>query len=99
MPIFGHKRSATIAGTERHPMAMQNIIAAVVVLVLGSLLSAGSPTPATAQGDISRMKAEYRRPPVPNIENRALVDLGRELFFDPRISASGKTACARVSFR
>jgi hypothetical protein len=55
MPIFGLKHSATIARIERHPMEMQNIIiAAVVVLVLASLLSAGSPTPATAQGDISR---------------------------------------------
>ena len=79
-------------------MAMRSIIAAVVALFLGGLLSAGSPTPATAQGDIARMKAEYRRPPVTNIENRALVDLGRDLFFDPRISASGKTACAGCHF-
>jgi cytochrome c peroxidase len=28
------------------------------------------------------------------VGNAALVELGRELFFDPRISASGKTACA-----
>src|SRR5262249_26093566 len=35
-----------------------------------------------------------RPPPPVAIENPALVDLGRELFFDPRISASGKTACA-----
>src|SRR5256885_4791749 len=27
-----------------------------------------------------------------SIENRALVDLGRDLFFEPHISASGKTA-------
>ena len=40
------------------------------------------------------MKAEYRRPAALPVENRALADLGRLLFWDPRISASGKTACA-----
>jgi cytochrome c peroxidase len=44
------------------------------------------------------MKSEYRRPPVSPIENQALVDLGRDLFFDPQISASGKTACAGCHF-
>jgi cytochrome c peroxidase len=40
------------------------------------------------------MKAQYRRPPPRVVENPALADLGRDLFFDPVISASGKTACA-----
>ena len=40
------------------------------------------------------MKQEYRRPPPRPIDNQALVDLGRDLFFAPQISASGKTACA-----
>jgi cytochrome c peroxidase len=40
------------------------------------------------------LKRDYRRPPPRPIENPALVNLGRELFFDPQISASGKTACA-----
>jgi cytochrome c peroxidase len=40
------------------------------------------------------MKAEYRRPPARVIGNAALVALGRDLFFDPVISASGQTACA-----
>jgi cytochrome c peroxidase len=44
--------------------------------------------------NLDQMKFEYRRPPVRNAENPALVDLGRDLFFDPVISASGKTACA-----
>lgn len=79
-------------------MAIQGITAALGALFLGSLLSAGPPTPATAQADISRMKAEYRRPPVHRVENKALVDLGRDLFFDPQISASGKTACASCHF-
>ena len=45
-------------------------------------------------GNLDQIKAEYRRPPVRAIENAALVELGRDLFFDPVISASGKTACA-----
>ena len=51
---------------------------------------------ATAQGlqDLTVLKRDYRRAPPLQVENQALVDLGRELFFDPRISASGKTACA-----
>ena len=44
------------------------------------------------------MKTEYRRPPSRTIENKALVDLGRSLFWDPRISASGKTACVECHF-
>ena len=66
--------------------------------VLGGILWAGFPTPLAAQDDIGRMKAEYRRPPAPAVENQALVNLGRDLFFDPRISASGKTACASCHF-
>jgi len=55
--------------------------------------------PAQAQGaaatpDLSALKRDYRRPPLRPIENGALVDLGHDLFFDPKISASGKTACA-----
>jgi cytochrome c peroxidase len=43
---------------------------------------------------LDQMKAHYRRPPPTAPENRALAALGRELFFDPIISASGRTACA-----
>ena len=48
--------------------------------------------------DLTRMKTEYRRPQPQPISNRALVDLGHDLFFEPRISASGKTACASCHF-
>ncbi|MGD9923763.1 MAG: cytochrome-c peroxidase [Pseudorhodoplanes sp.] len=68
--------------------------AAVIVL----LALAGDVAPAVAADgghpDIDKMKAEYRRPPARPVENAALVELGRDLFFDPVISASGKTACA-----
>ncbi len=76
---------------------MHRPLALCVTLVLLALAGPGSGT-AFADGpradDIARMKAEYRRPPARAIENAALVDLGRDLFFDPIISATGKTSCA-----
>lgn len=77
-------------------------LAFCAALVLLALAADGAATRApsadTAHGprpdDIARIKAEYRRPPPRAIENPALVQLGRDLFFDPVISASGKTACA-----
>ena len=53
---------------------------------------------AALQSDLTATKRNYRRPPPRPIKNRDLVDLGRDLFFDPRISASGKTACASCHF-
>src|SRR5262245_64126745 len=47
---------------------------------------------------LGAMKTEYKRPPPKPTENRPLVELGRSLFWDPRISASGKTACASCHF-
>jgi cytochrome c peroxidase len=59
--------------------------------------------PAEAQGRgagsaLDAIKSDYRRPPHYAVENQALVSLGRDLFFDTRISASGKTACATCHF-
>ena len=53
---------------------------------------------AQAQPDIRELNALYQRPPTRPIENGALVQLGRFLFWDSRISASGKTACATCHF-
>jgi len=53
--------------------------------------------PAPAQ-DFNAFKANYRRPAPRPVENWGLVTLGRKLFFDTRISASGKTACASCHF-
>lgn len=44
------------------------------------------------------MQREYRRPPARPIENQGLVELGRDLFFAPQLSASGKTSCASCHF-
>ena len=43
--------------------------------------------------ELNAMKADYTRPPPRPVTNQALVDLGQMLFWEPRISASGKTAC------
>jgi len=75
----------------------QRILAAVIALPWAALWLIGSLTSVAAQ-DIARMKSEYRRPPTLPVANQALVALGRELFFDPQISASGKTACASCHF-
>jgi cytochrome c peroxidase len=78
-------------------MATTRHVAALAVMAAAGLVA---PTiPALTQGagalpDLAALKRDYRRPPPRPIENRALVDLGRDLFFDPLISASGKTACA-----
>lgn len=69
------------------PHAVQAIIA---FLILGNALAfAGGAAP-----DLDAIKRAYRRPPALPVENAALADLGRALFFDPLISASGKTSCA-----
>jgi cytochrome c peroxidase len=104
MPSFGHKKTlkhCTIAvrGEETVMGSQGRIIAAVIALLaLGIPLLIVSATPVAAQGDIARMKSDYRRPPPAPVENQALVDLGRDLFFDPQISASGRTACASCHF-
>jgi cytochrome c peroxidase len=56
-----------------------------------------------AQGAGSRpsldvIKRNFQRPAPRPVENKALANIGRNLFFDPRISASGKTACASCHF-
>ena len=81
---------------DNHPGNAGNI-AASALLAAFCLVVLAPAGPADAQApprDLIALKRDYRRPPPLAVENPALVDLGRELFFDPRISASGKTACA-----
>jgi len=73
-------------------------IAAAITLPLWVLLLIAAPTLVAAQGDMARMKSDYRRPPPSTVESQVLVDLGRDLFFEPQISASGRTACASCHF-
>ena len=79
------------------------IIATVSVLVATGALVVTRVELTQAQGlgagpDLNAIKSDYRRPTAHPVENQALVDLGRGLFFDARISASGKTACATCHF-
>ena len=67
-----------------------SILAALVVL--GSI-GADVAYPQTAPTIAQALKDQYRRAPARPVENKALVELGRDLFTDPQLSASGKTAC------
>lgn len=64
---------------------------AVFLLWAGTLSNAAAAQLSTA--DIAAAKAAYQRPAPRPVENAALVELGRLLFWDPRASASGRTAC------
>lgn len=79
-------------GGRRAALLLAAGLLATCVLVLS-----GASTPISAQpfsaAEIAGMKADYKRPLPRPIENSKLVELGRMLFWDPRISASGKTAC------
>ena len=70
-------------------VAASALLAAFCLIALAPVGPAGAQAPPR---DVTALKRDYRRPPPLAIANPALVDLGRELFFDPRISASGKTA-------
>ena len=65
-------------------------------IILAGLAAVTTPHAAaqTTPANLEQMKADYRRPAGRPAEDRALVDLGRQLFWDPRISASGTTMCA-----
>ncbi len=68
-----------------------SVLAALVALgSVGLVDVACAQTPPTIA---TALKDQYRRAPAKPVENKALVDLGRELFADPQLSASGKTAC------
>jgi cytochrome c peroxidase len=66
-------------------------IVAVLLLLAGFRPDGIAGQPSAA--DIAAVKAAYQRPPPQPVENQALVELGRLLFWDPRASASGRTAC------
>jgi cytochrome c peroxidase len=84
-------------------MRIARTIVTASALGAAGLLVLAPTVPARSQGvaappGLARIKQEYRRPAPRPIENRTLADLGHDLFFDPRISASGKTACASCHF-
>ncbi|MFL5115922.1 MAG: cytochrome-c peroxidase [Microvirga sp.] len=61
-------------------------------------ITVGLPAQALSPEDLATLRQEYRRPPPRPVANAALVGLGRALFFEPRLSASGTTACASCHF-
>ena len=71
----------------------------IFLSVLASFLAfVGATMPLVAQGEsppenLESLKSAYQRVPARPVENAALVELGRELFWDPAISASGTTSC------
>jgi cytochrome c peroxidase len=79
----------------RHHKGIAFIIAAAFLLLAAGAFVLSQPAPAQ---DLKAIKADYRRPAARPIENKALAKLGRDLFFDTRISASGKMACGTCHF-
>lgn len=81
---------------------MKSISPLLLSLAAGITLSAAPPPPPAREAvkyDREAVKAEYRRPdtipfPENNRYTRARADLGKTLFFDPRLSASGTVSCA-----
>jgi cytochrome c peroxidase len=80
-----------------HRKGIAFIVAAAILFAAAGVLALTQSRPAPAQ-DLKAIKADYRRPAARPVENKALADLGRNLFFDTRISASGKTSCASCHF-
>jgi cytochrome c peroxidase len=78
-------------------MSVAKLIATVSVLATTGVLILIRAEPTQAQS-LDAIKSDYQRPAPHAVENKALIDLGHELFFDARISASGKTACASCHF-
>src|SRR5690349_15095989 len=76
-------------------MRWKKIFGCLLVVAVGALLLRVDRHAAQAQDDagLRSLKDLYKRSPPATIENAALVELGRLLFWDPRVSASEKTAC------
>jgi cytochrome c peroxidase len=84
--------------TRALPIRAASLVFTGLCVITWTLPAVQAQAPQPAPPDIRGLKALYQRPPARPIENRALVELGRFLFWDSRISASGKTACATCHF-
>jgi cytochrome c peroxidase len=83
-----------VAARGRTMLVQWMLAAAAALMILGTDVRAQD----VSERELAAMKSEYRRAPPRPIENPALVELGRLLFWDPRLSASGRTACATCHF-
>jgi cytochrome c peroxidase len=77
----------------RKGVGAASLLAAGATVSVVYLLSAHARGQEPAAFDFAAYKAAYARPAARPVENRPLAEFGRTLFFDPRVSASGKTAC------
>jgi cytochrome c peroxidase len=72
--------------------------AAALLVALGLGVERASAGPGLPPEDLAALKEAYKRPAPRPVENQQTVELGRLLFWDSRLSASGKTACASCHF-
>ena len=74
---------------------MSKSLRAILTFLAGGAVGVSYLSAAMAQtsSHLDAVKSVYRREPPRPITNQPLVDLGRELFFEPAISASGKSTC------
>src|SRR5215204_6217944 len=63
------------------------------IIVLTVAMGSAAQEQVQLPGPDASLTSEFKRPQVLAPENPALVDLGRALFWDERMSASGKTSC------
>jgi cytochrome c peroxidase len=69
------------------------VVATAAFTVTGLIAALSSAAAQSSAADVASLRADYKRPAPASIDNPALAELGRLLFWDTRISASGKTAC------
>jgi cytochrome c peroxidase len=74
-------------------LALSLHLSAIGLIASAAMVPAQAQRRSTVPDTVAAMKADYKRPPARRVEHQALVDLGRLLFWDPRVSASGGTAC------
>jgi cytochrome c peroxidase len=85
-PKYGESPMRT---TSRQPIRSAALAGACAVAAFVTI-----PLTTAAAQDLEALKEQYRRPPPRAVENTILVALGRDLFFEPRLSASGSMSCA-----
>ena len=76
---------------KRRCTAVLSLLAAAGLMSFAGVDHAPAQQPSASE--LASMKKDYKRPPPRPVQNQALVDLGRLLFWDPRVSASGTSTC------
>jgi cytochrome c peroxidase len=76
-------------------MTLVRVVVAVATIAIAASSVHAQPV---SDKELADLKELYRRPAPQPIDNKEFVELGRELFFSPQLSASGNTACASCHF-